>query len=165
VNRIAVLAAAGALAVVGVGSYAVSQRAAAQNAPAVQAEDPMQPWQVADNADGGGARDGQHGWGDGRHGWGDGPGAAFRHRFWMMAHRRLHDFGLFYPVADKNLSTADVQIIAQAILLRHGNHTWKVANVAQNQDNTISFAFTTPDGDVVARFAIETQTGRLRRIG
>jgi hypothetical protein len=55
-------------------------------------------------------------------------------------------------------------MIAQAILLRHGNHTWKVTNVAQNQDNTVSFAFATQSGDVIARFAMNTQTGRIRRI-
>jgi len=163
-NRIAILAAAGALAIVGVGSYALSQRAvAAQETPALVQEQ-AHPWQTADNGDAVGG--GEHGWGDGHHGWGGGPHEAFRHHMWMMMMRQhRHDFGLFYPVADKNLTPADVQIIAQAMLLRHGNHTWKVADVAQNQDKTISFAFTTADGSVVARFAIETETGHLRRIG
>ena len=65
-----------------------------------------------------------------------------------MAMARRNDFGLFAWVPDKQLTTADVQTLAQAMLLRHGNHTWKVANVAANQDNTISFAFTTADGGV-----------------
>ncbi len=82
----------------------------------------------------------------------------------MMAHQ-LGDWGLVFPVADKNLSAADVQVIAQAMLLRHGNHAWKVTDVAQNQDNTVSFAFATAEGSVVARFAIETKTGHVRRIG
>jgi hypothetical protein len=72
---------------------------------------------------------------------------------------------LFYPQPDKKLSTANVQALAQAILLRHGNHAWQVTNVAQNQDDTVSFAFATQSGDVVARFAMNTHTGRLRRLG
>jgi hypothetical protein len=84
-----------------------------------------------------------------------------RHR-WLIAERR--GWGLFYPQSDKKLSASDVQTIAQAILLRHGNHTWKVTNVAQNQDNTVSFAFANQSGDVIARFAMNTQTGRIRRI-
>ena len=42
---------------------------------------------------------------------------------------------------------------------------WKAADVAQNQDNTVSFAFATAEGGVVARFAVETQTGKIRRVG
>ncbi len=49
-------------------------------------------------------------------------------------------------------------------MLRHGNHSWKVTNVVQNQDDTVSFAFATQGGDVIARFAIDIHTGRLRRI-
>jgi hypothetical protein len=75
------------------------------------------------------------------------------------------NWGLFYPQPDKKLSAADVQKIAEAILLRHGNHTWKVTNVAQNQDDTVSFAFATQSGDVIARFAMDIHTGRLRRLG
>jgi hypothetical protein len=74
------------------------------------------------------------------------------------------NWGLFTRQADKKLSAADVQIIADAILLRHGNHTWKVANVVQNQDDTVSFAFATQSGEVIARFAMNTQTGRVRRL-
>ena len=103
------------------------------------------------------------GFGDGHEhrDWGRGPG-GHHHHHWNEAHK---GFGLFYPSADKNLSVTDVQTIAQAILLRHGNHAWKVANVVQNQDNTVSFAYTTGDGGVVARFAIDTQTGRMHRVG
>jgi hypothetical protein len=82
------------------------------------------------------------------------------HRRWM-----IRNWGLFYPQTDKKLSAADVQTIAEAMLLRHGNHTWKVTDVAQNQDDTVSFAFATQSGDVVARFAMDIHTGRLHRRG
>jgi len=48
-----------------------------------------------------------------------------------------------------------VQTITQAMLLRRGNHTWKVADVVANQDNTISFVFATSDGGVIARLGPE----------
>ncbi len=131
-----------------VGAYAFTHAADAQNAPAVTMAGPPagQNWSR----------------GDGQRGW------AMQRQMWSarrMAMARRNDFGLFAWVPDKQLTTADVQTLAQAMLLRHGNHTWKVANVAANQDNTISFAFTTADGGVVARFAMDTRTGRVRRTG
>ena len=143
-NRITIISAATAIALAGVGSYALTRQADAQDAPNPTTTRQAHDW----HADG---RDG-HGWGKGPHG----------HHHWIAA---LNGFGLFYPVADKSLSVSDVQTIAEAMLLRHGNHTWKVANVAQNQDNTVSFAFTTADGGVVARFAVDVQSGHIRRIG
>ena len=32
-------------------------------------------------------------------------------------------------------------------------------------DGTVSFAFATQDGDVIARLAIDERTGRIRRVG
>jgi hypothetical protein len=83
-------------------------------------------------------------------------------------HRRMEaarTWGLFSQQTDKKLSAADVQTIADAILLRHGNHTWKVINVAQNPDDTVSFAFASLTGEVIAQFAMNTHTGRVRRLG
>jgi hypothetical protein len=145
-NKMVILSAATVIGLAGFGSYALTRPADAQDAPNPAMSEQGHGWQPGQR----GERD-----------WGKGPHGARHHR-WMMAHM---GFGLFYPVPDKNLSVADVQTIAQAMLLRHGNHTWKVANVVQNQDNTVSFSFTTPDGDVVARFAIDIHTGRPRRIG
>lgn len=142
-NKLLIVTAAGAIMLGAAGVYAGTRSADAQD---VGPDAIPHRWQSADGGD---------------HGWGMGHDGGRRHHRWMMQ----HDFGLFYPVADKNLSVADVQVIAQAMLLRHGNHTWKVADVVQNQDNTVSFAFTTPDGGVVARFAVQTQTGRLHRVG
>jgi hypothetical protein len=143
-KSMAMLYAAAGIALAGVGSYALTRPADAQGAPPVAVSQQ--------------AHDGQAG--RDRPDWGHGP-QGMHHRL-MMARR---NWGLFAPVRDKALSVTDVQTIAQAMLLRHGNHTWKVANVAQNQDNTVSFAFTTADGGVVARFAIDTQSGHVRRLG
>jgi hypothetical protein len=141
-----ILAAVTAIGLAGAGTYALTRPADAQDAPGSAMSEQGRDWQSHE--------DGHRGWGMGPHG--------HHHHHWMMAHK---GWGLFFPVADKNLSVTDVQTIAQAMLLRHGNHTWKVANVAQNQDNTVSFAFATADGGVVARFAVNTQSGHIHRIG
>ncbi len=84
---------------------------------------------------------------------------------WMHHRPEMPMMGLFYPTEDKALSGPDVQKIAEAFLLWNGNRTWKVANVAENQDNTVSFAFAAPDGTVIARFAVDRKTGHFRRLG
>ncbi|HWA81695.1 MAG TPA: hypothetical protein VG848_15460 [Acetobacteraceae bacterium] len=88
---------------------------------------------------------------------------------WMRRHA-MHalfawreTWGLFHRPADLGLSPSDVQIIAEAILLRNGEHDWKVGDVTQNADHTVSFAFVTAHGDVVARFTINTSNGRITR--
>jgi hypothetical protein len=145
-------------ALTGLGGYAIANHAGAQSAPPAQvSSDPPSPGP----APGWGHRPG--GWAPG--GWGRRPWLAGRECFRRGPMRHARGWGLFYPQADKQLTTADVQIIAEGILLRHGNHTWKVGNVVQNQDDTISFAFTSPGGDVIARFAMDIHTGRLRRLG
>ncbi len=70
---------------------------------------------------------------------------------------------LVYPQADRNLSAADVQKIAEAFLLWHGNHTWKVVEVAPAADGTIGFALATQEGSVIARFAMDPHTGQVAR--
>ncbi len=74
-------------------------------------------------------------------------------------------FGLFAPQPDKHLSPADVQQIAQAILLWNGNHDWKVAQVQPGQDHQVTFAYATSDGTMIAKFAIDQDTGRITRVG
>ncbi|MDQ2804143.1 MAG: hypothetical protein M3Y41_16255 [Pseudomonadota bacterium] len=74
-------------------------------------------------------------------------------------------FGLFYRPADKHLSPADVQQIAQALLLWHGNHAWKVVEVQQSTGGKVSFAYATPDGSVIARFEVNQATGQIDRTG
>jgi hypothetical protein len=98
--------------------------------------------------------------GSAKDGWGRG-GPMGMHRFFHM----MRTFSLFAPVQDRALTTADVQKIAEALLLWHGNHTWKVAEVKEESNHTISFAYTTADGSVIARFEVDRKTGEFHRIG
>ncbi len=79
-------------------------------------------------------------------------------------HRRMLQFALIFPATDRALSGADVQKIAEAFLLWNGNHSWKVTNVVEESD-VVTFAFATPDGTVIARFAMNRHTGRPERLG
>ena len=80
--------------------------------------------------------------------------------------RNASTWSLFARTEDKELTASDVQKIAEALLLWHGNHTWKVIHVAANpKDNTVNFAFGAADGTLIAQFAMDTKTGRLHRIG
>ncbi|MEO8715544.1 MAG: hypothetical protein ABI369_11065 [Acetobacteraceae bacterium] len=90
-----------------------------------------------------------------------GPGERAEHRAMGFG----HTLGLFAPTPDKHLSPADVQEIAQAILLWNGNHDWKVAQVQPGANNQVNFAYTAPDGTVIAKFAINQDTGRITRLG
>ena len=73
-------------------------------------------------------------------------------------------FALLYRHADRQLSPADVQTIAQAFLLWHGNHSWKVVDAAPTQDGKIGFAYATPQGGVIARFTMDPHSGKVARI-
>ncbi len=91
-----------------------------------------------------------------------GPEGMMRMRMGRMMHR-MRQFALIYPAADRNLSGADVQKIAEAFLLFNGNHTWKVADVKEDGDR-VTFELTTADGGEIARFAMDRHTGRPERI-
>jgi hypothetical protein len=72
---------------------------------------------------------------------------------------------LVYRQADRQLSTADVQKIAEAFLLWNGNHSWKVTDVAATSDGPIGFSLSTPEGSVIAKFSMDPHTGRIKRVG
>ena len=95
-------------------------------------------------------------------GWG-GP-ADMRSDMWRM-HQMEQTWGLFFNQRDKNLANSDVQVLAEAILLAHGNHAWKVIDVADAADGQATFAYATADGSVIARFEIDRHSGRIMRIG
>ena len=99
-------------------------------------------------------------------GWGGHPDMRpnMRGAMWRM-HQMEQTWGLFFNQQDKNLSDSDVQVLAEAILLVHGNHDWKVIDVMDAKDGRATFAYATADGSVIARFAIDRQTGRIDRIG
>ena len=75
----------------------------------------------------------------------------------------MRNFALVYPQADRKLTPPDVQKIAEAFLLWHGNHTWKVVDVAPTSDGPIAFSIATPEGSVIARFTMDPRTGKLNR--
>jgi hypothetical protein len=78
--------------------------------------------------------------------------------------QRLRAFALVYPQKDRKLTPPDVQKIAEAFLLWHGNHDWKVTNVAPTTDGPIGFTLATQDGSVIARFTMDPHTARVERI-
>jgi hypothetical protein len=94
------------------------------------------------------------------------PGPGGMQGMWHrpMWHRAAM-FGLFFHPDDKQLTPADVQKIAEGFLLWQGNRDWKVTQVTAGPDGKIGFAFATSDGGVVARFTMDSKTGRLARVG
>ena len=84
-----------------------------------------------------------------------------------MAHAMQHHqmLALFFRPADKRLTAPDVQKIAEAFLLWNGNRDWKVTQVTAGADGRIDFAFATSDGGVIARFAMDSKTGHVERLG
>ncbi len=73
-------------------------------------------------------------------------------------------FGLVFTPADRALSQADVQKVAEAWLLWHGNHAWHVTALSSDADR-VNFAIATPDNAVIATFAMNRHTGTLARTG
>jgi hypothetical protein len=103
-----------------------------------------------------GGPDGQRGWHNRMHAGREGMGQRpFSPR----------DFALLPRVEDKKLTTAEVQKIAEGMLLWMGNRTWKVVDVKEAADNKISFGLALPEGGVVARFDIDRKTGAVKRAG
>jgi len=98
-------------------------------------------------------------------GWRDGPrpgGPAWHHHGMM---HRARTFALMFHPDDRQLTVPEVQKIAEAFLLWNGNRTWKVTEVAAAPDGKIGFAFATSDGGVIARFTMDSKTGRVTRTG
>jgi hypothetical protein len=91
------------------------------------------------------------------------PGGPGWHHGAMM--HRARTFGLLYHTDDRQLAGPEVQKIAEAFLLWNGNRTWKVTEVAAGPDGKIGFAFATADGGVIARFTMDSKTGRVTRTG
>jgi hypothetical protein len=94
---------------------------------------------------------------------------------WTMRGQRLRamregrptpgTFALIYRQQDRQLAPADVQRIAEGFLLWNGNHSWKVVDVAPAPDGSIGFVLATPEGSVIARFAMDPHSGRVTRTG
>jgi hypothetical protein len=115
------------------------------------------------------APDQMHGPGPGPGPWGMGwmhpgpPGHGMPGHPGMRWH---HDatFALLHRPADRALSGADVQKIAEAFLLWNGNHSWKITGVTEQDEATVGFSIATPSGDVIAHFTMNRHTGQLTRV-
>jgi hypothetical protein len=83
---------------------------------------------------------------------------------WFHHHPGAGPFGLIYMAPDRKLTPPDVQKIAEAFLLWHGNHSWKVVDV-HPEGELIAFAFATAENSVVARFTINPHNGQIERAG
>jgi hypothetical protein len=79
------------------------------------------------------------------------------------AMHRMRTFALLFHPDDRQLTGPEVQKIAEAFLLWNGNRTWKVTEVAAGPDGKVGFAFATADGAVIARFTMDSKTGRVTR--
>lgn len=66
---------------------------------------------------------------------------------------------------DKQLTAAEVQKIAEAFLLWHGERNWRITQVREAANNTVEFALTTAENSVIARFSMDRKTGRVQRVG
>jgi len=142
------LAATAAASIAGFAAGCLLTQAGAQPAPPPVAGDPPQP----------GGPGAPSGWRMGPH-----PGGPGWQRHAMI--HRARTFGLLYRVDDRQLTGPEVQKIAEALLLWNGNRTWKVTEVAAAPDGKVSFAFATADGSAIARFTMDSKTGRVTRIG
>jgi hypothetical protein len=89
-------------------------------------------------------------------------GQEWQERGGMM--QRLRTFALVYPQQDRKLTPPDVQKIAEAFLLWHGNHEWKVIDVAPMPDGPTGFSLATQNGSVIARFTMDPHTARVERV-
>jgi hypothetical protein len=132
------LATAAAITLGGLAAAVLLSDAGAQPVPPPAAGDPPPP---------GGWRMGPHPGGPGWH------------------HHGMRTFALLFRPDDRKLTAPEVQKIAEAFLLWNGNRTWKVTEVTAGPDGKIGFAFAAPDGGVIARFTMDSKTGRVTRSG
>jgi hypothetical protein len=74
-------------------------------------------------------------------------------------------FAQFFINRDnKNLTNDDVKKIAEAGLLWFGERNWRIGEVKDSGSRTAEFALVTTEGGVIARFTMDRDTGRVRRI-
>jgi hypothetical protein len=90
---------------------------------------------------------------------------GWRRAMWRHRAFRPGSFALIYTQPDRHLTPDDVQKIAEGFLLWHGNHDWKVVDVAPASDGAIGFSLATQSGSVIAKFSMDPHTGRVTRTG
>jgi len=73
--------------------------------------------------------------------------------------------GRFFINRDnKNLTNDEVRKIAEAGLLWFGERNWRIGEVRDAGSRTAEFTLVTENGGVIARFTMDRDTGRIRRI-
>jgi hypothetical protein len=149
--RRTLLAATAAASIAGFAAGCLLTQAGAQPVPPPAAGGPPPPQAGGPPPPGGWRMMGLH---PGGPGW-------WQHR----AMHRMRTFALLYHPDDRQLTAPEVQKIAEAFLLWNGNRTWKVTEVAAGPDGRIAFALATADGGVIARFTMDSKTGRVTRTG
>ncbi len=96
----------------------------------------------------------------------DGPPAPHRMLGWQSGRTTLAQgpatIGLLYTAPDRKLSQDDVRRIAEAFLLWHGNHEWRVTQLASDADH-VTFSIATAQNTVIAGFSMDRHTGMLNR--
>jgi hypothetical protein len=89
---------------------------------------------------------------------------------WRMAERGRGEHGggmmgrFFINRDNKNLTNDEVRKIAEAGLLWFGERSWRIGEVRDAGSRTAEFTLTTENGGVIARFTMDRDTGRVRRI-
>lgn len=87
------------------------------------------------------------------------------HHGGQMGGRMGGPFAQFFINRDnKNLTNDDVKKIAEAGLLWFGERNWRIGEVKDSGSRTAEFALVTTEGGVIARFTMDRDTGRVRRI-
>jgi hypothetical protein len=89
---------------------------------------------------------------------------AWMHRWRWHDRKEASTFALVFRAKDLNLSPADAQKIVEGFLLRRGNHTWKVTDVAAGPDGAIGFSLATQEGSVIAKFTMDPHNGHVTRM-
>ncbi|WP_291296591.1 hypothetical protein [Elioraea sp.] len=83
----------------------------------------------------------------------------------QMGGRMSGPFAQFFINRDnKNLTNDDVKKIAEAGLLWFGERNWRIGEVKDSGSRTAEFVLVTTEGGVIARFTMDRDSGRVRRI-
>lgn len=107
---------------------------------------------------------GERGPGGGPPPWAQQGGRGDHHHMRGHHHGRGPFAGFFINRDNKNLTNDDVRKIAEAGLLWFGERGWRIGEVKDAGSRTAEFALTTENGGVIARFTMDRDTGRVRRI-
>lgn len=92
-------------------------------------------------------------------------GRGDHHRGELGRHGGPGGFGrIFINRDNKNLTNDDVRKIAEAGLLWLGERNWRIGEVKDAGSRTAEFTLVTENGGVIARFTMDRDTGRVRRI-